>query len=64
VIAIGGITAERAPAVAATGASGIAAIGLFLEAARGGPGALPAAVRALRAAFGDGPRRPEVSKRP
>lgn len=62
VIAIGGITVTRAPAVAATGASGVAAIGLFLEAARGGPGALPAAVRALRAAFGDGPRRREVSK--
>jgi thiamine-phosphate diphosphorylase len=62
VIAIGGITAARAPAVAATGASGVAAVGLFLEAARGGPGALPAAVKALRAAFGDGPRRPEASK--
>ena len=35
VLAIGGVTIERGPAIAATGAAGIAAIGLFLGAAAG-----------------------------
>jgi thiamine-phosphate pyrophosphorylase len=46
VLAIGGITAARAPAVAAAGAAGIAAIGLFAE-----DGHLPATVIALHRAF-------------
>jgi thiamine-phosphate pyrophosphorylase len=47
VLAIGGITLERAAAVAATGAAGIAALGLFADADR----PIKDVVRALRARF-------------
>jgi thiamine-phosphate pyrophosphorylase len=46
VLAIGGLTVERGAAVAAAGAAGIAAIGLFVESHD-----LSVAVRSLRAAF-------------
>ena len=46
VLAIGGVTVDRAAVVAAAGAAGIAAIALFAESED-----LPAAVRSLRAAF-------------
>jgi thiamine-phosphate pyrophosphorylase len=52
VIAIGGITARNAPEIAAAGAAGLAAIGLFAEGSLTEPGGLPALVRELREAFG------------
>jgi thiamine-phosphate pyrophosphorylase len=51
VLAIGGMTAERAAAAAAAGAAGVAAIGLFAEAARGGSGAFAALVARVSSAF-------------
>jgi thiamine monophosphate synthase len=51
VIAIGGITAENAAAVAAAGASGLAAIGLFAENQGANAGRLGGLVRRLREAF-------------
>lgn len=51
VLAIGGVTLERLPELARCGASGIAAISLFLPASVDGVGP-DVAVRAARAAFG------------
>lgn len=50
VLAIGGVTADRARDCAAAGAAGVAAISLFLRSAPGGAGPR-AAVEMLRAAF-------------
>jgi thiamine-phosphate pyrophosphorylase len=50
VLGIGGVTLDRAPDVVRAGGAGIAAIGLFLPAADGEPGAgVAGAVRAVRA---------------
>jgi thiamine monophosphate synthase len=46
VLAIGGVTLERLSAVAATGAAGIAAIGLFAD-----PASLPRVVETIRRRF-------------
>ena len=51
VIAIGGVTLQNAREVAAAGAAGIAAIGLFADAARGQSGRMAQVARELRAAF-------------
>ena len=51
VLAIGGVTLERLPELSRCGASGIAAISLFLPASVGGVGP-DVAVRAAQAAFG------------
>jgi thiamine-phosphate diphosphorylase len=51
VLAIGGITASRVSEVAAAGAAGIAAIGMFVDAARGGTEEMMALVRHVRDAF-------------
>lgn len=53
VVAIGGMTAARAHEVAAAGAAGLAAIGLFIDGAAGKqePDGLTALVSTLRAAF-------------
>jgi len=52
VLAIGGLTADRAPAALAAGAAGLAAIGLFLPEPDGDAGQAAArAVGALRTAF-------------
>jgi len=52
VLAIGGLTVERATAAISSGAAGVAAIGLFLPVPGGDPGMAAArAVEALRAAF-------------
>lgn len=51
VIAIGGMTAARASAVAGAGAAGIAAIGMFLDAVRTAGGDLPSMVQQVRRAF-------------
>lgn len=52
VLAIGGVTAERFPEVAGTGAAGVAAIGLFLGLRRAAaPDALREVVAAARRAF-------------
>jgi thiamine-phosphate pyrophosphorylase len=62
-IAIGGMTPERAEACAAAGASGVAAIGVFLPEGRASGALGPArAVAALRSALSAGARRrPESS---
>jgi thiamine-phosphate diphosphorylase len=49
VLAIGGMSAARVPEIAATGAAGVAAIGLFARADRG---SLPGTVERIRHAFG------------
>jgi thiamine-phosphate diphosphorylase len=46
VLAIGGVTADRAPVIAGAGAAGIAAIGLFRD-----PGSLSQTARSLRMRF-------------
>lgn len=51
VLAIGGMTADRAPDVAATGAAGMAAIQLFLGGEDAGPGVLDTTVTAIRRVF-------------
>jgi len=52
VLAIGGVSRHAVPQVAQTGAAGVAAIGLFAEAARvSGGGGLAAVVREVRRAF-------------
>lgn len=58
VLAIGGVTPERVPEVRATGAAGVAAIGVFLPPGRA-PGALgpAAATRELRAVWAEIARR-------
>lgn len=53
VLAVGGITVARMPAIAETGAAGVAAIGMFT---RADPAALAAAVTRARAVFGATPR--------
>ena len=60
VLAIGGVTLERLPAVRAAGAAGIAAIGLFvgpMRAAAGDAQVMADTVRTVRRAF-DSPRPP------
>ncbi len=52
VLAIGGLTEERAPAAARAGAAGLAAIGLFAD-----PTSAEAAVTAVRRAFDTGSER-------
>ena len=51
VLAIGGITVERALAVAKCGAAGLAAIGMFAEAADRGPGSVGSLVERLHTLF-------------
>lgn len=51
VLAIGGVTRERIPAVAASGAAGLAAIGMFADLAELPQRRFSAAVAALRAAW-------------
>lgn len=51
VLAVGGITVENAPAVAATGAAGIAAIGLFLSRPDDGEGGVAMRTREIRRLF-------------
>jgi thiamine-phosphate diphosphorylase len=51
VLAIGGVTVENVRAVASSGAAGLAAIGLFAEAARGGPKSLQTIVAQASLAF-------------
>jgi len=51
VLAVGGITAARCPDVAARGAAGVAAIGVFAETWRHGQGALDELVAVMHAAF-------------
>ena len=53
VLAIGGVTRERMAEIAATGAAGVAAIGLFADLARLPQSSFSASVAALRAAWGD-----------
>ena len=54
VLAIGGITVERALAVTRCGAVGLAAIGMFAEGIDGPPGAVQAVVERIRSLFDDG----------
>jgi thiamine-phosphate pyrophosphorylase len=51
VLAIGGVSTESAPAIRATGAAGLAGIGLFLPGERSREPTLAARVHRLRAAF-------------
>ena len=51
VLAIGGVTVDSAPALKAAGASGLAAIGLFLPGERGADATLADTVRRLRMGF-------------
>ncbi len=51
VLAIGGITLERMPDIARSGAGGVAAIGLFVEGCAAGPSSLSALVAAATRAF-------------
>lgn len=51
VLAIGGVTPARIPALAATGAAGAAAIGLFAELSASPPARLRKAVEEMRAAW-------------
>ena len=51
VVAIGGIDPSRAPGAASAGAAGIAAIGMFADAARAGEAAMRGAVADVRRAF-------------
>lgn len=53
VLAIGGVTRERVTEIAATGAAGVAAIGMFADLARLPPSDFGASVAALRAAWRD-----------
>lgn len=53
VLAIGGITRERVNAVAAAGAAGVAAIGLFAEVPEGATADLRAVVNEIRQAFAE-----------
>ena len=53
VLAIGGVTTARMPELAASGAAGLAAIGLFADLAGRPPARFRAAVDALRAAWKD-----------
>ena len=54
VLAIGGVTLERTAAVARAGASGVAAIDLFVQSYAAGGGRLAAMVREVHAMLGDG----------
>jgi thiamine monophosphate synthase len=67
VLAIGGVTIERLPRVAAAGAAGVAGIGLFLCDAAATPcrvGPLHAIVTAARAAFDSSARFDSVKTAP
>lgn len=51
VLAIGGVTLARLPEIAAAGAAGAAAIGLFIDACAGGPAAMREVVEQAERAF-------------